>query len=178
MIPPEPAAALLAHARAGVRAAARGDPAPRPPALEQAAAGVFVTLTLDGELRGCIGHLDHDRPLADAVGAAARSAACHDPRFPRLSVEEAEQVAVELSVLSPLEPVRPQQVEPGRHGVLLRRRGRQGVFLPRVATDQGWDRDRLLAELCHKAQVPRAALAEPGLELFVFECQVVSDEDP
>ena len=117
---------------------ARGEPAPpvAVPGADQPA-GVFVSLYRRGELRGCIGHLDADRPLGEIVSAMAVAAARDDPRFPPLTSDELDGLEVELSVLSPCRAAHAADVVPGRDGVLVRRGERQGVFLPQVATAHG-----------------------------------------
>ena len=120
--------------------------------------GAFVTLYLHGQLRGCIGHMAEDRPLVQNVGAMALAAATEDPRFPPLEPAELKDVEIEISVLTPLERVAgPEAVVVGRDGVQIRKDGRTAVFLPQVATEQGWDRDALLENLCLKAGLAKDA---------------------
>lgn len=155
-----------------VAAAAAGTGAPDPAAVaadhglavEGALAehrGAFVTLTRDGRLRGCIGSIVGRIPLVDAVVAAATNAAVQDPRFPPVTPAEVPRLHLEVSVLSTLLPVAgPEAIEVGRHGVLLSRGRRQAVFLPQVATEQGWDRDTMLTHLALKAGLPPDAWRE------------------
>jgi hypothetical protein len=113
---------------------------------------VFVTLHIDGELRGCIGTTVATRPLAAAVVSSAWAAAFDDPRFPPLAPDEVPRVEIEISVLTPLETVeRPEEIVAGRDGVLIEHAGHRGVFLPQVAAEQGWDRRTLLERLAIKA---------------------------
>lgn len=131
--------------------------------------GVFVTLTITGLLRGCIGSILPRDPLWRAVREMAVSAAFHDPRFPPLSKEEGAACALELSILSPLVACDTwQDIEPGVHGVLFRYAGHQSVFLPQVATEQGWDREMLLDHLALKAALPAGAWREEGAALSLF----------
>jgi AmmeMemoRadiSam system protein A len=153
-------------ARLAVAAAARGEEPPSARAraaarglrLEGALAeprGVFVTLHDGGELRGCIGSIVGRQPLAEAVLASARGAAAGDPRFLPVAPAELDRLELEISVLSPLRTVAgPGDIEVGRHGVLLQKDGRQAVFLPQVAPEQGWDRDTMLDHLARKAGLP------------------------
>jgi MEMO1 family protein len=130
--------------------------------------GAFVTLTLRGQLRGCIGHMAEDRPLPQNVGAMALAAATEDPRFPPLGPAELKDVEIEISVLTPLERVTgPEAVVVGRDGVQIRKGGHVAVFLPQVATEQGWDRDALLENLCLKAGLPKDAW-QSGAEFWTF----------
>lgn len=131
--------------------------------------GVFVTLTIRGQLRGCIGSIFARERLFLAVRHMALAAAFEDPRFPPLSRDEAAICALELSILSPLSVCpEPQYIEPGLHGVLLAYAGRQAVFLPQVATEQGWDRETLLLHLALKAGLPPDACYAPGARLSTF----------
>ncbi len=120
--------------------------------------GVFVTLTERGELRGCIGHMAEDMPLAQTVEAMTLAAAFEDSRFAPLEASELKDVEIEISVLTPLRKVAgPQDVVLGRDGVQIRKGGRAAVFLPQVATEQGWDLDALMENLCLKAGLARDA---------------------
>jgi hypothetical protein len=149
-----------------------GDPAFLP---ERA---VFVTLHKHGELRGCIGGLEAKEPLAEAVRSSAISAATQDPRFPPVSPDELEDLEIEVSVLSPLQKVEsPDEIIVGKHGVMVAKGMRRGVFLPQVAPEQGWDRDTMLTYLCaHKAGLPADAWRS-GADLYIFTTQVFSEED-
>jgi len=130
--------------------------------------GAFVTLYERGELRGCIGHMAGDRPLAQNVGAMALAAATEDPRFPPLEPAELKDIEIEISVLTPLVRVAgPEAVVVGRDGVQLRKNGRAAVFLPQVATEQGWGRDALMENLCLKAGLAKDAW-KSGAEFWTF----------
>jgi AmmeMemoRadiSam system protein A len=150
--------ALVALAREAVRAAVLGA---RAPAVDASgfpdASGAFVTLKLDGRLRGCIGTLECRRPLAEEVVRVAAGAALEDPRFAPVSVAELEGLDVEVSVLGPLEaidPHAPGAIDIGRHGLVVEQGRQRGLLLPQVATDWGWDRDEFLAQTCVKAGLP------------------------
>lgn len=115
-------------------------------------AGAFVTLKKQGNLRGCIGHLEADTKLYRIVGKMAVSAATNDPRFPPLDSRDVNDIHIEISVLTPYRPVPSfQDIVVGKHGVLLKKFGQYAVFLPQVAVEQGWDRDQMLGQLCRKA---------------------------
>jgi AmmeMemoRadiSam system protein A len=130
---------------------------------------VFVTLTEAGELRGCIGSLEPNRSLAEAVVASAVSAALDDPRFPPLAADELPAVHVNLSVLGPTAPlVDPDAFEPGVDGVIVERDGRRALLLPEVATEFGWDADDMFAAVCRKAGLPVGAWRDPGTRLRTF----------
>jgi AmmeMemoRadiSam system protein B/AmmeMemoRadiSam system protein A len=128
----------------------------------------FVTLKKGDDLRGCIGHLWADAPLYRRVPELAVAAASSDPRFPALTVDELEEVEIEISVLSPLHRVTDtQEIEVGRHGLVILQGGRQGVLLPQVPVEKGWDRGEFLENLCLKAGLPPHCWNEqPALYTF------------
>jgi len=173
--------ALLALARQAIRERVRGvrrnTPLPADPAL-QAPGAPFVTLTRDGELRGCIGFIEAVRPLAEAVAHCAVSAAVGDPRFPAVTIEELPHLRIEISVLSPMQPVEdPAAVTVGLHGLLVSHGGHQGLLLPQVATELGWDRQTFLRQTCLKAGLPADAW-QRGARLQVFTVDHFTDDLP
>jgi hypothetical protein len=161
-----------------VAARARGEPLPPVPSVPVAGHGAFVTLHRHGDLRGCIGHLVARGPLADLVRDMAVAASQEDPRFPPVGPDELVDLDVEISVLSVPAPATPDAVVPGRHGVIVKRGARQGVLLPQVAVEYGWDRETFLDHTCRKAGLPPHAWREPGTELLVFEAQILRDAGP
>lgn len=170
-------AALLRMARATIRASF-GDTtlggSGCPPRL-QARRGAFITLKERGHLRGCIGHLAEDMTLCDVVGAMALQAAFRDYRFPPLRREELPEVEIEISVLTPARPVEsPGEIVPGLDGVILSKAGRSAVFLPQVATEQGWNRETLLSQLAMKAGLAPDAW-QSGAELLTFRAEVFAE---
>ncbi len=137
--------------------------------------GAFVTLHVAGELRGCIGRVDADTPLYLAVEQLAVAAATRDPRFEPLRAEELPETRVELSLLSKPERQRPDDVELGKHGVIITRGVRRGLLLPQVALDQGFTREQFLDETCAKAGLPPGAWREPETVLETFTADVFSE---
>jgi AmmeMemoRadiSam system protein A len=137
--------------------------------------GVFVTLHVRGELRGCIGTTENDEPLGEATIRCAASAALHDPRFPAMSSEELEQLHIEISVLSRLTPIRPEEIEIGRHGLVVSDENHRGLLLPQVAPEHGLNREQFLAETCRKARLPQEAWRWPSTRIQGFTCEVFSD---
>lgn len=135
-------------------------------------AAVFVTLTQRGQLRGCIGTTEPRAPLYQAVLELAVAAAVEDPRFPPVNRKELNQIHIEISVLSPLQKVEnADAIIPGKHGVVVRRGGRSGLFLPQVWEHfPGPDRKaEFLGELCRqKAGLADDAWKDPKTELLVF----------
>jgi AmmeMemoRadiSam system protein B/AmmeMemoRadiSam system protein A len=141
--------------------------------------GAFVTLTLDGELRGCIGHMMGDTPLYQTVAQAAVDAATGDPRFPPLPAIQAKDVEIEISVLSPFKRVRDvhdeDQIQVGRHGLYLLYGQQRGVLLPQVPVAQGWDRAEFLEQICLKAGLPTACWEQATL--YTFTAQVFGEDE-
>ena len=118
-----------------------------------------------------------DTPLGQVVGAMALQAAFNDRRFSPLQAKEWPQVDIEISVLTPFTPVSgPEAVTVGRDGVLLRKGGKQAVFLPQVATEQGWNREQMLDQLCRKAGLPAGAWRQ-DTELLTFQAVVFSESE-
>jgi AmmeMemoRadiSam system protein A len=139
--------------------------------------GAFVTLhESDGELRGCIGMMQSDRPLLDTVARMAVAAATEDRRFGPVTPAELDGLRIEISALGPLVPIRPEAVEVGRHGLLIGYGGRRGVLLPQVPVEQGWDRETFLAHTCWKAGLPEDTWKKPGVELLGFTATVFGEE--
>ena len=135
----------------------------------------FVTLEKEGELRGCVGRLVADQPLHLTVQRMALAAALEDQRFAPVGAGELPELDIEISILSaPAQITRPKEIEVGRHGVVLQAQGREAVFLPQVAPEQGWEREELLHQLCRKAGLPEDAW-EKGT-LHIFTAQVFGEE--
>lgn len=172
--------ALLALARKTIADFLKGGGVPLPrglsPALYQKR-GAFVTLRKNGELRGCIGHLEGDKPLCEVVGSMALQAAFEDPRFEPLTGEELSEIVIEISVLTPCQPISsPDQIVPGRDGVLLKQNGRQAVFLPQVAAERHWTREEMLDHLCLKAGLKPGSWGK-NTQLFTFQALVFQESD-
>jgi AmmeMemoRadiSam system protein A len=139
--------------------------------------GVFVTLTRRERLRGCIGQVEAVEPLGQAVVHSAIAAATEDPRFPRVSLQELPEIEIELSVLSPLRPVRPEEIIIGRHGLMVTRSYRRGLLLPQVAEERSWTVERFLEETCGKAGLDRHAWKLPGTMIEGFEAGVFGERE-
>lgn len=140
--------------------------------------GAFVSLHRGGRLRGCVGMVLPERPLAETVVACAAAAATEDPRFDPLQAAELPDVTIEISALDP--PFRvtdPSQVSIGTHGLLVTERRRRGLLLPQVAVEQGWDLPTFLEEACLKAGLPPDAWAR-GAIVEAFSAQVFSERVP
>lgn len=146
--------------------------------VARSSAGAFVTLHhkglkagAPGRLRACMGVVEAEQPLEQAVVQAAVWAA-RDPRFPRLSADELDGLDLEVSVLSPSQPVEgPADIRLGVHGVILEKGGHRALFLPQVAIEQGWDKDTMLAQLARKAGLAADGWRR-GARFEVFTAQV------
>jgi AmmeMemoRadiSam system protein A len=166
---------LLDLARETIRARLGEQPLPSvPPTPPLEAGGVFVTLRNGPRLRGCIGQFRIEQNLAHTVQQVAL-AVLSDPRFTRVPVtlQEVPQLTVEISVLSPSQRVADASaVIPGVHGVIIRRQGRLGCFLPQVAPEMGWGRDEFLSRCCaDKAGLEPDAWMDPETEINVFTAE-------
>lgn len=172
-------AALLGVARGAILA--RLGLAPARPLPEQGALGeprgAFVTLRVDGELRGCIGTFQPTGSLASTVAAMAVAAAQDDPRFPPLRADELARVSLSVSALGvPRRLADPRDLRVGEHGLLVRQGWHRGALLPKVAVEHGWDGPTFLKHVCLKAGLPARAWQEPDAELQVFEADEFGEE--
>ncbi len=139
--------------------------------------GAFVTLKVGGELRGCIGYPLPYKPLYRAVMEMAVAAATEDFRFPPLSEDELDSLTIEISVLTlPRKVESPSEIVIGKHGIIVRKGHHQGLLLPQVPKEYGWDLTTYLEHGCLKAGLSPDEW-EKGVTLEVFEAQVFSEED-
>jgi AmmeMemoRadiSam system protein A len=132
--------------------------------------GAFVTLRKEGLLRGCVGRIRTLTPLHRTIRDCAVAAALCDPRFPPVRGSELPSLLLEVSVLSPPAETKPEEIEIGRHGLLISQGSRHGLLLPQVATEWNWDRMRFLEETCIKAGLgPRAWMKGARIETFTAQ---------
>ncbi len=151
-----------------------GEPTLHTPGL-RCKRGAFVTLRCQTRLRGCIGDIRGDEPLGITIQNLAVAAASRDPRFPPLSEVELGDLEIEVSVLGAMQRVTtPSEIEVGRDGLCIRRGKDQGILLPQVAVEQGWDRSQFLNHTCLKAQLPPTAWQHPDTEIWTFAADVFS----
>ncbi len=137
--------------------------------------GVFTSIYLCGELRGCVGYVLANYPVYRAVAETARAAAFEDDRFPPVAGEEAARLEIQLSVLTPPRPVRAEEIEVGRHGLHISWHGRRGLLLPQVPLEHGWDRQTFLEQTCRKAGLPPDAW-QKGASLEAFSAEVFGEK--
>jgi AmmeMemoRadiSam system protein A len=148
---------------------------PASPVLREPRGG-FVTLKKRGTLRGCIGYIKAFKPLIETVSDMARSAAFNDYRFPPVTADEVPEIDIEISVLSPITRVAdPAVIEVGTHGIIISRGSHQGLLLPQVATEHGWDRETFLEQTCVKAGLPVDAWKRSGTNIDIFSAEIFSE---
>jgi AmmeMemoRadiSam system protein A len=134
--------------------------------------GAFVTLQRGDQLRGCVGHIEMDEPLVDVVRRCAVAACSSDPRFPAVVASELPQLALELSLLGPLEPIAgPDEIEINRHGLVVEKGWHRGLLLPQVATEWNWNPQQFLEQTCRKAGLSPDAWKHDAT-LWRFEAEV------
>jgi AmmeMemoRadiSam system protein A len=138
--------------------------------------GVFASLYLEGELRGCVGFVQAVDSVYRAVAEAARAAAFEDTRFYPVTLGEAPRLHIELSILSPMQVVSPDDVEIGHHGLLISQHGWRGLLLPQVAVEHNWNRVTFLEQTCHKAGLPHDAW-QKGAKVEAFTAEVFGEKN-
>ena len=169
---------LLRIARSAVLSYLSGE-TPRVPEVPTGvlteAHGIFVSIHKRAELRGCIGNIHPAGPLYRSTAECAIAAAVGDPRFMPLMQVELAEVEFEISVLSPLERVEnTEQIEIGKHGLLISKKSSRGLLLPQVASAYGWTRERFLEEACRKAGLHPNEWSD-GATIHYFSALVFSE---
>jgi uncharacterized protein len=140
--------------------------------------GVFVTLRIGDDLRGCIGYIEPLFPLANAVQEVAVKAATEDPRFMPLTLSELNKLTIEISVLSPLEElIDTETIEIGKHGLVIDAGNRRGLLLPQVAAEYNWDRKQFLKQVSLKAGLPPDAWKRKEVKLFTFTVEKFDESE-
>jgi len=135
--------------------------------------GAFVTLTIDGNLRGCIGYIKAVKPLCETIAEMAVQAAFNDPRFPALSRSEFNQVEIEISVLTPMSLIEGlDDIFVGRDGLYIVRGYNSGLLLPQVPVENNWNREKFLNHTCIKAGLAPDAWKKPGTQIFKFQADI------
>jgi AmmeMemoRadiSam system protein A len=172
-------AVLLRLAHDSILSALEGRDIPLDPPTAHLAEprGAFTTLYLDGELRGCVGYVLPVSSLYRAVADTARAAAFEDTRFRPVTLPEASQLEIELSILSPPQPISIEAIEVGRHGLLIGMAGNRGLLLPQVPTEHNWDRITFLEQTCRKAGLPTDAWKN-GAAIEAFTAEIFGEKHP
>lgn len=144
--------------------------------------GVFVTLKVNEELRGCIGFIEGAAPLHESVAAAAKAAAFSDPRFMALTKEEFKRIRLEVSVLTKPELIKVGKAEDyldkiriGKDGLIIKARGCSGLLLPQVAPEWDWDVKQFLEHTCQKAGIDKDAWKDLDNKIYKFQAQVFEE---
>jgi AmmeMemoRadiSam system protein A len=168
---------LLAIARSALEARVRRE-SDRAPEITGALAmprGAFVSIHHGDDLRGCLGRLEADWAIARVVAHLGRAVADSDPRFPPVTVAELPALMIEISILSPEREMRsPDEIEIGRHGLIVESGMRRGTLLPQVAAERRWDVATFLEHTCLKAGLSSDAWT-CGARVLLFEAQVFGD---
>ena len=138
--------------------------------------GVFTTIHLRSSLRGCVGYVLATLSVYRTVAETARAAAFEDTRFPPVTAAEAPELEISLSILSSLRPIRADDVQVGKHGLLVSQHGHRGLLLPQVPVEQDWDRVTFLEQTCYKAGLPADAW-QKGAKIEAFTAEVFGDGD-
>ena len=176
----EDEARLLAIARRALEARVRRqrEPAREDGGVLDTKCGAFVSIHCRDELRGCLGRLEPDWPIARVVAHLGRALADSDPRFAPVRAEELDTLSIEISVLSPEREIQSMdEIDVGRHGLIAEAGGRRALLLPQVATAHGWDVQTFVEHTCVKAGLP-ATTWQQQVRLFVFEALVFSEPLP
>lgn len=169
---------LLNLAREAICAALEKRPLDLTPPCEHLAEhrGAFTTLHIDGELRGCVGYVFPQYSVYRTVAETAVAAALDDPRFAPLEKTEYPKLEYEISVLSPIALIDAEDVEVGKHGLVITYGSRRGLLLPQVPVEHGWDRVKFLEQTCIKAGLPSDAW-EHGAKIEAFTAEIFGDKD-
>jgi AmmeMemoRadiSam system protein A len=139
--------------------------------------GVFVTLRRRGRLRGCIGQVEAVDPIGQAVARCAMAAALDDPRFDPVGPSELNELEIEISVISAPQRILLDEIEVGRHGLMITRGYQRGLLLPQVALEFHWTRERFLEETCVKGGMERQAWKDSMIRIEAFTAEVFSEAD-
>ncbi|MBN2008682.1 AmmeMemoRadiSam system protein B [candidate division KSB1 bacterium] len=174
-------ATLLTIARQAIECAVSGKSAPKltvsSPILNEQRGG-FVTLTKHSQLRGCIGYIQAVKPLAETIQEMAQAAATRDPRFTPVKKNEVDDLHIEISVLTPIREISDvNEIEVGKHGIIIERGMRSGLLLPQVATEYGWDRTTFLQHTCQKAGLPMDAWQQKDTVIKIFSADIFEEEE-
>jgi len=137
--------------------------------------GAFVTLKKNNQLRGCIGLFESNLSLYKVVSQMAVAAAVKDNRFSPVEKDELEDLEYEISVLSPLRKINSwEEIEIGKHGVQIQRGNQSGVFLPQVATENNWDLEEFMNNLCeHKAGLEKDCWKKEETDIYIFTVEII-----
>jgi len=173
---------LLDGARKSIKSVFTGEKVKEPDYIEHPVfnshAGAFVTLMESGSLRGCIGYIISDQPLWQTVCDAAVQASQNDPRFPSVRQNEIKNLEIEISILSEPFPLNSyNEIEIGKHGLILNEKGRRGLLLPQVPVEHNLNREQYLDAICQKAGFPAGYWHNKFLNLSAFTATVFNESE-
>jgi uncharacterized protein len=172
---------LLKIARSSIQSALSGEPLQRKEYKSESLnrpSGVFVTLRIGENLRGCIGYVEPFFPLIQATQEAAVKAAMEDPRFMPMTLAELSSITIEISVLSSLSELHDTtKIEIGKHGLVIDAGFKRGLLLPQVATEYEWDREQFLKHTASKAGLPTDAWKRKEAKLFTFTVEKFEESE-
>lgn len=152
------------------------DPAKYP--ILKSKSGVFVTLKINDQLRGCIGYITTDEPLFKTIQEAASNAAFEDPRFPPLQKSEYNEVELEISVLSEPYPMKDyDEIVIGEHGLILEENGQRGLLLPQVPVEHKMNKEQYLEAICKKTGIPQDSWQKKKLNMYLFTAEVFDEKE-
>ncbi len=168
--------ALRHIAKTVIESKARGKPVPAfviDSQILKEKRGAFVTINKGGQLRGCIGYIQAYKPLYQTVEEMAAQAAFNDPRFDPVTERELPELEIEISVLTPLRRIKDiEEIEVGKHGILIEKGFHSGLLLPQVATEYGWDRKTFLEHTCLKAGLPTDTWKDRDVVISIFSADI------
>jgi len=142
----------------------------------QMKAGAFVTLTIDGELRGCIGSFEPKTPLYQVIQEMSIASSTQDSRFSRVSVQELDKIHIEISVLTPLRKIKDiSEIKLGKHGIYLKKGYQSGTFLPQVATETGWTLEEFLGH-CSRDKAGMGWSGWKDADIYVYEALIFEED--
>lgn len=140
--------------------------------------GAFVTIHIKGALRGCIGYIEGIKTIPETVIDMSKASAFRDPRFSPLTLKEYGNIDIEISILSPIEEVKNiSEIVVGRDGLIISSRGRSGLLLPQVATENNWSLTQFLEHTCYKAGLPADSWKLTGTKIEKFSAQVFGETE-
>jgi AmmeMemoRadiSam system protein A len=177
MLTPDEQRQLLALARQALEARVRGVRAPEVTASGCFAlrCGAFVSIHCGEDLRGCLGRLTADAPLGKTIAHLGGAVADRDPRFLPVTPDELVTLHIEISLLTPERPLESvEDIEVGRHGLIVEHGYARGLLLPQVASEHGWNRETFLEHTCVKAGLRRDAWKN-GARILVFDAHVFAE---
>lgn len=173
---PDDKKVLHTIARTAIESKCLGKDLPPLPALSgtlRENRGAFVTLHKGDALRGCIGYIRAQKPLAQTIQEMALAAAFQDSRFKPVARNELKDITIEISVLTPLTKITSiDEIQVGRHGLYIMKDFHSGLLLPQVATENRWDREAFLRHTCSKAGLPDSAWQESDAEIYIFSADI------